>query len=141
MGVAATAAAKKNKLKITREWKANARKDSDAFKASEQMSRDKYNEFTKLSRAFVAAYPDEFKTFLVARSRGIPVARQSFGLPRHMPTTVPATMLAPMTPIQLTDFKSFPSERRVPSAQSLEARRIQPSGGSNPLADLGIRLD
>jgi hypothetical protein len=26
---------------------------------AEQMSRDKYNEFTKLSRAFVRAYPNE----------------------------------------------------------------------------------
>jgi hypothetical protein len=48
---------------------------------AEQMSRDKYNEFTKLSRAFVRAYPNEFKTFLLARSRDT-VARQSFGLPR-----------------------------------------------------------
>jgi hypothetical protein len=57
MGITATTIAKKSKLKRNAAWRANRRKDSDAFKEAEQMSRDKYNEFTKLSRAFVRAYP------------------------------------------------------------------------------------
>jgi hypothetical protein len=124
MGVTATAAAKQNKLRITREWKANERTTSDKFKQSEQMSRDRHNQLTKLSRAFVRAYPNEFKTFLLARSRGA-VARQSFGQPRYMvpqPIRVPQPIT--LSPIQLSDFKSVSSSpdgpfggRRIPTAQ------------------------
>lgn len=50
MGMASAAAATQNKLRITREWKADRRAMKDGkFLASAQMSRDKYNEFTKLS--------------------------------------------------------------------------------------------
>jgi hypothetical protein len=134
MGVTATAAAMKNKLRINAEWRANRRKDSDAFKEAEQMSRDKYNEFTKLSRAFVRAYPNEFKTFLLARSRDT-AARQSFGQPRHMlpegsstpvsPSILPGSSTPP--PIQLPDFTSSVSSGRIPSAQKLESGRLPAS--------------
>lgn len=89
MGIAAAATARKNMLKRSAEWRANRRKDSDTFKASEQMSRDKYNEFTKLSGEFSRTYPNEFNNFLLAKQSNV-VARQSFGLPRHMAATVPA---------------------------------------------------
>jgi hypothetical protein len=125
-------------------------KDSDAFKEAEQMSRDKYNEFTKLSRAFVRAYPNEFKTFLLARSRDI-VARQSFGLPR---TPVSAEgglrpqidslpvqgMMSPhLLPTTLQDIAT-PDPRHGLSPQQQEARRLAPVA-LNTLAQLGIRLD
>jgi hypothetical protein len=135
MGITATTIAKKRKLKRNADWRSNRRKDSNAFKEAEQMSRDKYNEFTKLSRAFVRAYPNEFKTFLLAKQGNV-VARQSFGLPRHMP----ATMAAPSAPpVHLPDFSAV-SSGRIPSAQELESRRLQPAV-DNALRQLGIRLD
>jgi hypothetical protein len=154
MGITATTIAKKSKLKRNADWRANARKESDKFKASEQMSRDKYNEFTKLSRAFVRAYPNEFKTFLLAKQGNV-VARQSFGLPRHMPATMPAEGgLRPSTfpegsstpPVQLPDFRSSSvSSGRIPSAQELEGRRLQPTAAESPSGNaldiLGIRRD
>jgi hypothetical protein len=137
MGVTATAAAKKNKLRINADWRANRRKDSDAFKEAEQMSRNKYNEFTKLSRAFVRAYPNEFKIFLLARSRNT-VARQSFGQPCHMPewSSQSSTPVSPILTPPI-DLKSSPSGG-MPSAQKLESSRLP---DSSTLTKLGIRLD
>jgi hypothetical protein len=71
MGIAAAATARKNMLKRSAEWRANRRKDSDTFKASEQMSRDKYNEFTKLSGEFSRTYPNEFNNFLLAKQSNV----------------------------------------------------------------------
>jgi hypothetical protein len=134
MGVTATDAAKKNKLRITREWKANARIESNKFKASEQMSRDKYNEFTKQSRTFARAYPNEFKLFLLARSKNMQAPRQSFGPSRHMPevVTTPVTQLPNLRPM------SSSSSGSVPSAAAMEAKRLPQSDVLNAL---GIRLD
>ena len=137
--MAAAATAMKNRLKRNAELGANRRHTGDTvFLAAEQASRHRYNEFTKLSREFSKAYPNEFKNFLMARSRGIPVARQSFGLPRHTP---PVTVLSgqSMPPIQLPDFRSVTSSGRIPSAQHMESSRMPPK--ADTLAALGIRLD
>jgi hypothetical protein len=124
MGITATAVAKRNKLKRNAEWRATRRTTSDAFKKAEQESRDRYNEFTKLSREFSKTYPNEFKNFLMAKSRGV-VARQTFGLPRNVSATTPAITPATMAaPIQLPDFRSVSSSGSVPSAQKLEANRL-----------------
>jgi hypothetical protein len=100
MGVNATAAANQNKLKRNAKWRANRRTTSDAFLEAEQKSRDRYNEFTKLSRMFVKAYPQEFAKWM---REGRQVTRQPFGLPRHIPAPPAPTMAAP--PVQLPDFR------------------------------------
>jgi hypothetical protein len=139
MGITATATAKERRLKRNADRRAERRIDSDTFKAAEQMSRDKYNEFTKLSRAFVRAYPNEFKNFLMAHSRGA-VARQSFGLPRHIPPVVSqsSTPAEVRPPIQLPDFRSVSSSGRTPTAQQNENSRLSSAA---VLTQLGIRLD
>jgi hypothetical protein len=155
MGITATAVAKRNKLKRNAEWRANRRATSDVFLKAEQQSRAKYNEFTNLSREFAKTYPNEFKLFLQAKMHNGSVARQSFGLPRHIPATtlltsglqpatLPATMATPLTgilqpPVRLPDF-GVVSSGRIPSAQQNESRRIDPAA-SGTLAQLGIRLD
>jgi hypothetical protein len=146
MGIAAAATARRNKLKRNAEWRTNRRIMSDAFKQTEQQSRDKYSDFVKLSREFSKAYPDEFKMFLLAKSKNMQAPRQSFGIPRHIPATVTPHVTSPTTPpIQLHDFRSVSSERRIPSASAMEASRMPPRGPSEAatgtLAALGIRLD
>lgn len=146
MGITATAAAKERRLKRNADRRAERRINSDTFKDAEQQSRDRYNEYTKLSREFSKSYPNEFKNFLLAKSRDMQVPRQSFGLPRHIPAIVPRHVTSPTTaPIQLPDFKSVSSERRIPSASAMEASRMPPRGPSGAaagtLAALGIRLD
>lgn len=141
MGMTATVAAKQNKLRINAEWRAQRRISSDAFLKAEQKSRDRYNEFTKLSREFSKAYPIEFKTFLMSKAEGRPVARQSFGLPRHMPPVAPHMLpittaaggLRPMPTVHLSH------SGRIPNAQELENNRPKPA--ADMLAALGIRLD
>ena len=57
------------RLERNREWKAHRRLNSDEFLKAEQKSRDKYNEFTKLSRTFAKAYPWDFAKFLQGLQR------------------------------------------------------------------------
>jgi hypothetical protein len=142
MGITATAAAMKNKLKINAEWRANRRTTSDAFLKVEQESRDRYNEFTKLSREFSKTYPNEFKNFVMAKADGRPVAPRPFGTPRHMPAITAPHMPAPtFAPIPVlpdsTDRQSLP--RRIPTAQEMENSRPKPA--ADMLSLLGLRLD
>lgn len=142
MGMAAADTARRNKLKRNADWRANRRITSNAFKNAEHQSRDRYNEYTKLSREFSKAYPNEFKMFLLAKSKNMQAPRQSFELPRHIsPTGVAQSVTSPTTPpIQLPDFRSVSSERRIPSASAMEASRMPSGGPTGTLAALGIRL-
>ena len=138
MGIAAAAAtARKNMLKRSAEWRAQRRSSGDVvFLQSEQASRDKYNEFTKLSREFSKTYPNEFKTFLLAKQHN-QVARQSFGIPRDMNAPIeaaPSRAPSHMLPTTLHDHRS------IPSAAAIEGRRLA-SAGNKRLVELGIRLD
>jgi hypothetical protein len=137
MGIAAAATARKNMLRRSAEWRANRRAMGDTkFISAEQQSRAKWNEFTKLSRDFAKAYPNEFKTFLMAKEHN-KVAIQSFGLPRHMSAQVEA--VAPSHPSHMLPT-TLHDPRAIPSAASIEGRRLA-SAGSKRLAELGIRLD
>jgi hypothetical protein len=141
MGIAAAATARKNMLKRSAEWRAQRRSSGDVvFLQSEQASRDKYNEFTKLSREFAKLYPNEFKTFLLAKQHN-QVARQSFGIPRNMSETI-----TPVTPSNMPTTLHYIDQRlttpfgSIPSAAAIEGKRLK-SAGINHLAELGIRLD
>jgi hypothetical protein len=141
MGMAAAATAMKNRLKRNAEWRAHKRDSKDVvFLQSEQASRDKYNEFTKLSREFSKTYPNEFKTFLLAKQYNR-VARQSFGITRNMSETI--TPVAPphmSTTLHNIDQRLTTPSGSIPSAVAMEGKRLQ-SAGNSRLAQLGIRLD
>jgi hypothetical protein len=135
MGIAVAVTAKKNMLRRSAEWRANRRSSGDVvFLQSEQASRDKYNEFTRLSREFSKTYPKEFKNFLLAKAEGRQVA-QRFA-PRHMSSLAPEGSSIPTIPITLPTTDS----RVIPSAVAMESRRLA-SAGNKRLAELGIRLD
>src|ERR1700677_3503948 len=98
MGMAASAITMRNRLRRSAEWRFRKRAERDVvFLASEQKSRDRYNGFTKLSREFSKAYPNEFKTFCMAKAEGRQVAHSAFGLPRHIPATMAAPTFTPMS--------------------------------------------
>jgi hypothetical protein len=136
MGITATAVAKRNKLKRNAEWRAIRRTTSDAFKKAEQESRDRYNEFTKLSRMYCKTHPWEFAMWVQKLQKGVMPVAPSAGPQSRMLPTMSIRMLPTVTHI----VPPSSSGRRIPTAQEMERSRLSPAP-DNALALLGIRLD
>jgi len=137
MGITATAVAKRNKLKRNAEWRAIRRTTSDAFKKAEQESRDRYNDFTKLSRMYCKTHPWEFAMWVqkLQKAEVMPLAPSAGPQSRMLPT-----MYTPMLPTVTHIVTPSSSGRRIPTAEEMERSRLSPAP-DNALALLGIRLD
>jgi hypothetical protein len=146
-----------DQLRYSKEYKQHERATNPTFRAKEKVYRKRWAKKmyhkSKLAREYVQTCPTEFARFL--RSKGVSeqLIRVTLGITSDISIALPAAQRMPETPIQqpvqqreylpapvLPPSVSVPSsDRRVLSAQEME--RIRMGAASNPLTQLGIRMD